>query len=217
MLSLSALSSTELSGLKETLKTDHAKFEFLEAVDRFLKAHPLDGGAETDTVYVVGRLLTSEDIWAEIPAVVFSVKLSHVDVASLNVFLRSAPDYLLEVKKFITQLRDERREFFHFGDLVIGNVVDERFHADVEQVVFTHQFPGLLPTKSWGEGLKSTTYAVPKIVGPRGLYGGATYRVVDKHGTYVDIPMGTRAEPKTESPHYGGGRSKPKPHPVKHK
>jgi hypothetical protein len=215
MLSLSALSSTELSGLKETLKTDHAKLEFLEAVDRFLKTHPLDGGAETDTVYVVGRLLTSEDIWAEIPAVLFSAKLSHVDVASLNVFLRSAPDYLLEVKKLITQFGDERKEFFHFGNLVVGNVLDERFLTDVEQMVLGHQFPGLPSPKGGGGGLK---YAVPKVVAPRTVVsGGATYRFVDKHGMFVDVPMGPRVEFQPEPPHYSGGRSKPKPHPVKHK
>ncbi len=99
MFSLSAMSSTELRTLKDKLHTDEQKLEFLKAVDRFLKAHPLDGGADSDTVYVVGRLLTSEGIWDVIPADMFRWHLHDIDPASLSVFLETAPEYLSQLER----------------------------------------------------------------------------------------------------------------------
>lgn len=99
MLSLSAMSSTELRTLKDKLHTDVEKLEFLKAVERFLKTHPLDGGADSDTVYVVGRLLTLEGIWEIIPADMFRWHLQDTDPASLSVFLETAPEYLAQLER----------------------------------------------------------------------------------------------------------------------
>lgn len=216
MFSLSAMSSTELSSLKDNLKTERAKIEFLEAVDRFLKAHPLDGGADSDSVYVVGRLLSREKVWDEIPAHLFISHLPDIPIRSLNVFLRSAQEYLLEVKKHVYLVGDERPRVHAGGEMSIHSRAEHNYLNALNLVIMSDaaHSAGL---RAWTDGLKSTSYSLPKVVSNPSdrLAVKGTIFVHSLGGLFGSRMRGGILDITQEPPHIAASRKKP--HPVKQK
>lgn len=107
MISLSAMSSSELRRLRDGIENETALAEFVSAATRFLLSHPLDGGANEDLVYMVGRKLTNAGVWEILRPSVFYAVWMTVGTPTINVFLQSAPEYLLSVKQHVATPRDK--------------------------------------------------------------------------------------------------------------
>ncbi|MGV1990049.1 hypothetical protein ACQZ5N_25860 [Agrobacterium sp. 22-221-1] len=129
MISLSAMSSSEFSRLKDDLKRGAVRLQFLKAVNRFLKAHPMDGGADSDLVYMVGESLASVNVWERISPKMIAEYVSYDNSASLEVLLETVPDYLEVVLKELDRAHERTRSFYRSHMAIIspeGRTTGER-------------------------------------------------------------------------------------------
>lgn len=234
MISLSAMNSSEFSRLKDDLKRGAIRLQFLKALNRFLKAHPLDGGADSDFVYMVGESLASVNVWERITPKMVAEYVSYDNRASIEVLLEHVPDYLEIVLKEmdarerahssyrshvtivspegrVTWERDHVVEaikdpIIHVVEAISDPIISHlpRIKADLNQV--KAYYKGFDPVS--GSNLKtavSLRHAVKVEVSPQGFYRLEHEPKIAFTWTNVD-PRSLAAEKK-----------RPKPHPSKSK
>ncbi len=92
--SLGSLESAEIQGLRDSLSTKDGQKEFANCAQRFLKSHPLDGGAEDDFVYVTGARLAKEGVWQAVNPITFARAIPAELISGVRVLLEAGPEGL---------------------------------------------------------------------------------------------------------------------------
>lgn len=87
MLSIGALTTSQVEALATRLKEGDGLTEFLAAVSRFLSNTPADDGADSDHLYVRAVILDDEGIWDSVPAVRLAATLRKAPQKAVKQFL----------------------------------------------------------------------------------------------------------------------------------
>ncbi len=93
MFALGALTPSDLAELRDALGSPDVQNDVVKAVRSFLTAHPIDGGADDDQVFMVGRRLANAGMWDQISATKLAAGLRQVSISSIKLFLETVPQY----------------------------------------------------------------------------------------------------------------------------
>ncbi|RMI10058.1 hypothetical protein U8C41_23490 [Sinorhizobium meliloti] len=113
MISFTNLVPEELAELRDSLTSPGEIVPFVESVKSFLQCTPIDGGADSDLIYLTGKRLARQGIWDLVPESVLASALVTIPQESVRLFLESAsPDFrarVLEGSKRVKGLRQGRQ------------------------------------------------------------------------------------------------------------
>ncbi|MDX0139339.1 hypothetical protein CN128_24575 [Sinorhizobium meliloti] len=114
MISFTNLVPEELAELRDSLTNPGEIVPFVESVKSFLQCTPIDGGADSDLIYLTGKRLARQGIWDLVPESVLASALVTIPQESVKLFLESAsPDFrarVLEGSKRVRGVRQGRHK-----------------------------------------------------------------------------------------------------------
>lgn len=90
MIAFEHLEPEDLAEIKGSLAAPEGVKTFLKSVKSFLRKTPVDGGADSDLIYLVGKRLARYGIWDEVPQRLVAATLQDVPKAAVDLLLESA-------------------------------------------------------------------------------------------------------------------------------
>lgn len=91
MITFESLMPEELDELRAGVADQDGMLAFLDSVTSFLKATPVDGGADSDLIFLAGKRLARHGVWDVVPASAVATTLATVPRQSVELFLEAAP------------------------------------------------------------------------------------------------------------------------------